>query len=36
VGDLVIIVSYAWMDAAEAKSHVPQVVHVDAANRITN
>ncbi len=34
VGDLVIVMSYAQMDDAEARSFVPSVVHVDAANRI--
>ena len=33
-GDLVILISYGLMDEAEAKSHLPRVVHVDAANRI--
>ncbi len=32
-GDIVIIVSYAQMDDAEARGHVPVVVHVDQANR---
>lgn len=34
-GDLVIILTYAQMDATEAASYVPRVVHVDAQNRIT-
>lgn len=33
-GDLVILIAYAHMDDAEARSFVPKVVHVDADNRI--
>ena len=33
-GDLVIIISYATVDDAEARAHAPRVVHVDAANRV--
>ena len=33
-GDLVIVIAYAQMDAAEARTHQPVVVHVDAKNRI--
>jgi len=33
-GDLVILISYGLMDETEAKSSVPVVVHVDAANRV--
>ncbi len=33
-GDLVILISYAQMDDAEARAHHPRVVHVDAANNI--
>ncbi|SDO92621.1 L-aspartate 1-decarboxylase [Klenkia soli] len=33
-GDLVILISYGLMDDAEAKGHLPRVVHVDAANRV--
>ena len=33
-GDLVIIISYAILDDAEARTFSPTVVHVDAANRI--
>ncbi len=33
-GDLVILIAYAQMDDAEARTHVPSVVHVDADNRI--
>lgn len=33
-GDLVILISYGLMDQAEAKSHLPAVVHVDGANRV--
>ena len=34
VEDLVIVLSYAWMDLEEARHHVPVVVHVDGNNRI--
>lgn len=33
-GDLVILISYAQMEDAEARAYVPSVVHVDADNRI--
>jgi aspartate 1-decarboxylase len=33
-GDMVIIMSYAIMDDAEARSLKPHVVHVDAKNRV--
>lgn len=33
-GDLVILISYAQMDDATARTYVPKVVHVDADNRI--
>jgi aspartate 1-decarboxylase len=33
-GDLVIIMSYAMLDDAEARALVPRVVHVDAANSV--
>ncbi len=33
-GDLVILNSYRHMHETEAKSYIPTVVHVDAANRI--
>ncbi|GHA88172.1 aspartate 1-decarboxylase [Streptomyces termitum] len=33
-GDLVILISYAQMDDAEARGYVPRVVHVDGRNRI--
>ncbi|MGL4941579.1 MAG: aspartate 1-decarboxylase [Thermoguttaceae bacterium] len=33
VGDLLIILTYANIDDAEAKSHSPKIVHVDASNR---
>jgi aspartate 1-decarboxylase len=33
-GDLVIIISYAQVDDAEARALRPQVVHVDRENRI--
>jgi aspartate 1-decarboxylase len=34
VGDLVIILSYAWMTTDEAKSCQPVIVHVDTNNRL--
>nr|WP_217499200.1 aspartate 1-decarboxylase [Leifsonia sp. C5G2] len=34
VGDTVIVIAYAQLEDAEARSFVPRVVHVDAANRI--
>ncbi|MBE1486531.1 aspartate 1-decarboxylase [Plantactinospora soyae] len=33
-GDLVILISYAQLDDAAARSYQPRIVHVDAANRI--
>ncbi|ESQ04286.1 aspartate 1-decarboxylase [Streptomyces sp. CHA1] len=33
-GDLVILISYAQVDDAEARSLVPSVVHVDAQNHV--
>jgi aspartate 1-decarboxylase len=33
-GDLVILISYAQMDNAQARSYQPRVVHVDADNRV--
>ncbi|MCZ2830063.1 aspartate 1-decarboxylase [Modestobacter sp. VKM Ac-2986] len=33
-GDLVILITYGLMDETEAKSYLPKVVHVDAANRV--
>ncbi len=33
-GDLVILISYAAMDDAEAREHLPRVVFVDSRNRI--
>ncbi len=33
-GDLIIIMSYAMMDEAEARALTPRVVHVDGANRV--
>ncbi|MGW9552792.1 aspartate 1-decarboxylase [Citricoccus zhacaiensis] len=36
VGDTVILITYAQMEAVEARSFVPTVVHVDADNRIVN
>lgn len=34
VGDVVIIISYAWMDIEEAKQFVPSVVFLDEKNRM--
>lgn len=34
VGDILIIISYAWVDAAEMKDYQPRVVLVDEKNRI--
>ncbi|WP_104086185.1 aspartate 1-decarboxylase [Arthrobacter sp. GMC3] len=34
VGDLVILITYAQMNDAEARAFAPAVVHVDAANKI--
>jgi len=34
VGDLVIVIAYAQLDDAEARTFTPRVVHVDGANRI--
>ena len=34
-GDLVILIAYGVMDDAEARSYVPNIVFVDADNRIT-
>lgn len=36
VGDIVIIISYAWMDQEEARNFKPKVVLPDANNRIPN
>jgi aspartate 1-decarboxylase len=33
-GDLIIIISYALLDDAEARGHRPKVIHVDSKNRI--
>jgi aspartate 1-decarboxylase len=33
-GDLVILISYAQVDDAEARALTPRIVHVDADNRI--
>jgi len=35
-GDLVILISYAMLDDATARTYQPRVVHVDAANRIVD
>jgi aspartate 1-decarboxylase len=34
-GDLVIVISYASLDDAEARAFVPRVVHVDGGNRVS-
>ena len=34
-GDLVIALTYAQMDAEEAKTFVPTIVHVDGQNKVT-
>lgn len=34
VGDIVIIISYAWMDREEAKTHQPALVFPDTNNKI--
>ena len=33
-GDVVIIMAYAWMEEAEARTHVPKVVFLGEGNRI--
>lgn len=33
-GDLVIVVSFCWMEPSEANQHVPRVVLVDEKNRV--
>jgi aspartate 1-decarboxylase len=35
-GDLVILISYAQMDAADLRTYAPRVVFVDGANRIAD
>ena len=35
-GDTVIIIAYAWMNEAEARSHKPKIVFVDGQNKITD
>ncbi len=35
VGDTIIIISYAWMDAEEAKSFKPTAIYPDENNRLT-
>lgn len=34
-GDMVILITYAQMDAKEARTHQPTIVHVDGKNHIT-
>lgn len=36
VGDLVTIIGYVWMEDTEARSWQPNLVYVDANNRIAN
>jgi aspartate 1-decarboxylase len=36
VGDIVIIISYAWMTPEEASNHKPKVVFPDENNRVVN
>lgn len=36
VGDIVIVLTYAWMDAEDAQNHTAKTVHVDAANNVTS
>ena len=35
VGDMVIVLAYAWMDEEDARNHTAKTVHVDADNNIT-
>jgi aspartate 1-decarboxylase len=35
-GDLIIALTYVWLDADEAKTHQAKTVHVDAENKITS
>jgi len=35
-GDLIIALTYTYMDAQEAKGYAPKIVHVDAKNTITS
>ncbi|HOF40353.1 MAG TPA: aspartate 1-decarboxylase [Candidatus Hydrogenedentes bacterium] len=35
VGDIVVVLTYAMMDAEEARGHKAAIVHVDAGNNIT-
>jgi aspartate 1-decarboxylase len=35
VGDLLIVIAYAWMSEEEAKSHKPALIFPDADNRLT-
>lgn len=36
VGDIVIVLAYAWMDAEDAQNHTAKTVYVDAANNVTS
>lgn len=35
-GDLIIALTYVVMDAEEAKTHRPKIVHVDSNNKVTS
>lgn len=35
VGDILIVMAYAWMTAEEAQSHVPTLIFPDSNNRLT-
>jgi len=34
VGDILIVIAYAWMTTEEAKSHVPSLIFPDSENRL--
>jgi aspartate 1-decarboxylase len=36
VGDMIIVLTYAWMDAEDAQNHTGKTVHVDADNNVTH
>lgn len=35
VGDILIVIAYAWMTTEEAQSHVPALIFPDSNNRLT-
>lgn len=35
VGDLIIVLTYAWMDAEDARGYAGKTVHVDTSNNVT-